>query len=309
MKLIRHSNIIILSRDKRDNILTTPERETFEIDSINGDGQTIVGGNGCLFKVISSNDGGEYALKVSRYSYELAEENKKIEKRVKRFEREIEAMSVSSTNFLEHVVPFYSSGNITIDGKRFPYFIMELCEFHLGDLVAARKEILDDGERLRISALIVRGIKSLNEFDIYHRDIKHENILFLDDLPYIADLGLSDYRPTDIDIDELGEKIGPIGWLSPEATNKYLTEKTSYVGDYDCVIDSKSDVFQLGKLIWFLFQGNLPLGQISETDFISDEKDIYHIVKDALAHNKENRLSIDDMLDRLEALFPKYFLS
>jgi serine/threonine protein kinase len=239
----------------------------------------------------------------------MAESNLRFKKRTLRFEREIEAMAVASNNYLENVVPFYSSGVIKIEEQRFPYFIMELCDYHLGDLVLSRKGMLDDGEKLRISALIVKGVKSLNEYEIYHRDIKHENILFLDDLPYVGDLGLIDYRNSDIDLDELGEKIGPIGWLSPEATNKYLTEKTSYDGDYDCVLNSKSDVFQLGKLIWYLFQGNLPLGQITEADFLSDDKEIFSILKDALIYNKSNRLSIDRLYERLEELFPKYYLS
>lgn len=36
--------------------------------------------------------------------------------------------------------------------------------------------------------------------------------------------------------------------------NKYLTEK--YKLEFDCRIDDRSDVFQLGGLFWFIFNNN-----------------------------------------------------
>lgn len=71
---------------------------------------------------------------------------------------------------------------------------------------------------------IAYGIKNLDSLGFYHRDIKPDNILIFNDNQWrISDLGLVAKR--DEDIDRPNEFIGPKGWISPEAMNKYLVKK------------------------------------------------------------------------------------
>src|SRR5690606_25235728 len=133
---------------------------------------------------------------------------------------------------------------------------------------------------------ILEGIKLLNEYKIYHRDIKQDNIFLIDGEPIIGDLGLSDCRNIDIYINEKGELIGPTGWFSPEAINKYLVEKTSNPYKFNFTINGKSEVFQLGKLFWYIFQGNLPIGQITIDDFIPRNEDMFKLIFGMLLYSK-----------------------
>ena len=118
-------------------------------------------------------------------------------------------------------------------------------------------------QRFLICTEILTGIKELHSEDIYHRDIKPDNILFINGTWKISDLGLIGFREDDFKAKEIGMKIGPANWMSPEAFNKMYNEGDGYLNTYgfDCNLDEKSDIFQLGKLFWFIFQGNVPDGQ------------------------------------------------
>ena len=122
----------------------------------------------------------------------------------------------------------------------------------------------------------------------------------------VGDLGLVDFQNKDSEIDSPNEKIGPYGWLAPEATNKMLTFKKHIGFVYDCKIDKKSDVFQLGKLFWYIFQGNLPIGQIVNDDFKMRDKEIFQIIFEMLRYEKNGRPSINRIEEKFEPLKLKY---
>lgn len=102
-------------------------------------------------------------------------------------------------------------------------------------------------------------------------------------------MGLVDFQDVDANLDFENEKIGPFGWLSPEATNKMLTKGKNIKNVYECEINSMSDIFQLGKLFWYIFQGNLPLGQITFADSRFGDQDIFDVIFLMLKHNQAER--------------------
>lgn len=160
-------------------------------------------------------------------------------------------------------------------------------------------------QKLSFCINILNGVKQLHSLNIYHRDIKHDNILRVGKVFKVGDLGLIRFQNEDFSIDRDNEKIGPFGWLSPEATNKMLTYKKRIGFEYDCDINYKSDVFQLGKLFWYIFQGNLPVGQVISNDY-KFENDIFEMIKSMLQYDKLRRPNIHELEVLLQPLLLKY---
>lgn len=226
-------------------------------------------------------------------------------KRHVRFRREIRAFKLASKAGLPNVIQYYSSGEVEIDGLRFLYIIMEKAQGDLTSFLEKNKFNFTVNQKLAFCINILNGVKQLHSLKIYHRDIKHDNILRVNGEFKLGDLGIARFQNEDFNIDKDNEKIGPYGWLSPEATNKMLTYKKDIGYKYDCDINFKSDIFQLGKLFWYIFQGNLPVGQLIPQDY-KFEGDIYNVIVLMLQYEKERRPSIVELEDLIEPLMLKY---
>ena len=93
------------------------------------------------------------------------------------------------------------------------------------------------------------------------------------------------YRGEDNSIDDLNEFIGQEMEFT-ETMNKFLTFQRKMEFNYDCDIDDFSDIFQLGYLFWFIFQGNVPIGKIQRKDFNLKYDDIFSMLMWMLNHSK-----------------------
>lgn len=302
--MILEDNNIKLSPNPYDNLLPYGDK-FYRIDFLKEKGKYVQGGNGVVFKLLDEQEELEYVIKILKYP-DQQKYNRKIKKRINRFEREVEALYVAKVNSLQNIVHIEFNGIIQISDLDFQYYVMEKCDCTLNEYLNDADKELSIFQKALLCYKILTGISGLHEYKIYHRDIKHDNIFFIGNEPLIGDLGLVDFKDSDIWIDERGDLIGPTGWFSPEAINKYLVEKTLNPKGFDCKIDAKSEVFQLGKLFWYIYQGNIPIGQVDFIDFIPQDEYIFKVLFNMLRYSKVNRFDPELVLAELNNYIVNY---
>lgn len=155
-----------------------------------------------------------------------------------RFEREIKMVAA-----LEHpsIVPVYDVGDE--DGQ--PYFVMR---FMTGGSLSSRiaNEKIPLEETARIVGKIAQGLAYAHKKGIIHRDLKPDNILFDDnDDPFISDFGIAKLTESTSGSLTGSGVIGTPAYMSPEQAQ----------GNQ---IDSRSDVYSLGVIVYQMLSGQQP---------------------------------------------------
>ncbi len=166
----------------------------------------------------------------------------------RRFRREAELLAR-----LKHagIAQIYGVGVGDIGGVRAPYIAMELVEGRrLTD--HARALDLDTPARLELAAHVCDAVEHAHQRGIIHRDLKPANILVdSDGQPKILDFGVAKLTEHDLNAvtmqTEPGRIIGTAAYMSPEQAT----------GDPD-ELDTRSDVYALGVVIYELLTGRLP---------------------------------------------------
>ncbi|MBD3869283.1 MAG: serine/threonine protein kinase [Acidobacteria bacterium] len=145
----------------------------------------------------------------------------------------------------------YDAG--TTPGGR-PYFVMEHVPGVPLTTYCDRKG-MDTPDRLELFIQICEGVQHAHQKAIIHRDLKPSNVLIMEEegkpLPKIIDFGVAkamDQRLTDKTMyTEMGQLIGTPEYMSPEQTD-FSSEG----------IDTRSDVYALGVMLYELLVGTLP---------------------------------------------------
>jgi serine/threonine protein kinase/WD40 repeat protein len=168
---------------------------------------------------------------------------------VARFEAERQALALMSHANIARV---FDAG-ATERGR--PYFVMEFVE---GVPVTeyCDRQCLSTRQRLELFMQVCDGVQHAHHKGIIHRDIKPSNVLVaLEDdrpVPKIIDFGVAkatEQRLTEKTVyTELGQLVGTPSYMSPEQAD--LTSQD---------IDTRTDVYALGVLLYELLSGALPL--------------------------------------------------
>ncbi len=308
MRYDHRSKRIILEEPgtKKDYILIN-NRDKFLDSLTEGSEHTGKGGNSSVFKVIDCNqEEDDQVIKFCRFFHPKSDK-RFIEKKIARFEREITALNKAlELDKNDFIVKILGDGRWKDDNERiFRYYIMERADLDLYEFLSAN--VLTLQAKIQLCFELIEALKALHEIEIYHRDIKPDNIFFIDGRWKIGDLGLIRFRGEDEDIDESNEKIGPYGFLSPEAVNKALGNKELEDFSFDCEIDDKSDVFQIGKLLWYIIQGEVPTGQISIVDFkLTKEVSFFEtVIIPSLQFSKLRRPDIKQLYENIVPICKK----
>ena len=198
------------------------------------------GGMGTVYEAEQDQPQRRVALKVIRPDFVSAE-------LIRRFSRESEALGR-----LQHpgIAQIYEAG--TAEGPRGPqpFFAMELVKGEPLDAYAERNS-LGTKQRLELFIHVCEAVHYAHQKGVIHRDLKPANIL-VDSTgqPKILDFGVA--RVTDVDVQatrqtSVGQVIGTLQYMSPE---QVLADPLD--------IDTRSDVYSLGVVLYELLSGKLP---------------------------------------------------
>jgi eukaryotic-like serine/threonine-protein kinase len=167
---------------------------------------------------------------------------------VARFQSERQALAM-----MDHpaIAKVFDAGS-TLTGR--PYFVMEYVP---GQPVTtyADKHRLTTQQRLELFIRICDGVQHAHQKAIIHRDLKPSNILVSEvdgkPMPRIIDFGVAKAVASRIDshsiYTQLGTVIGTLGYISPEQADSAGED-----------IDTRSDVYSLGAILYELLVGALP---------------------------------------------------
>lgn len=314
-----HKPFLQISEIRTENYLRLDDVEYF-VSFLNSEFKSNKGGNSFVFALYVAQTYNEDAIperviKISKYPEPYNYKKNIIRQKNinKRFRQEIEALYDCKQRDVGNVIDIAFDGNLICrtyeDGEfevSFPFYVMEYAEYDLKSYLEEENEEYDEASRVELCLQIAQGIKELNDLGYYHRDIKPDNIFMINGTWKVGDLGLIQMRNKP-SLDDKGELVGPRGWLSPEAMNKYLSEKVE--GKiFDCNIDHQSDLFQLAKVFWYILQGNAPIGCVKESDFLLRNSSLYSLIKQMLNHSKKRRpASVDIVIDNLQKIVNKYY--
>jgi serine/threonine protein kinase len=186
----------------------------------------------------------------------------------KRARFEFEVQVLSDLNH-PHVLRCIDAGDVeTTHRNAIPFMITELFRGNVeGELGASGRFRPVDVVRFAIQ--ICDALDYVHAQGVIHRDFKPANVFLSDRGIVIGDFGLA---KTQTDMGELrfyrrdltadGEKVGPIEWMSPELI-KYQKDKSYSV-------DHRSDLFQMGLVVWYMLTHENVRGQIDNSDDPTD---------------------------------------
>jgi serine/threonine protein kinase len=251
---------IDLFRDNRSiGRFTVPDHVKSQTQFFRLSGAARTGGNGVVFDAHHMQGfqkaGMPFAVKMLRQLTTA---------RVDRFHNEARVMKDLDSQF---IAKFFDSGSVTVQDEKnpkneetVPWIAMQLGGPNMRSHVEQQGR-LDLHTLKKVTPSVCQAIAHLHSKGFIHRDIKPENFVWQStkhDALLMIDFGIAkrvgedvSARPMDT-FTQVKEFVGPVFFSSPELI-EYATNKAHPV-------DGRSDVFQAGKLLWFLGTGKISAG-------------------------------------------------
>ena len=198
------------------------------------------GGMGSVYEAEQDQPRRRVALKVIKAAWASPE-------LFRRFEQESQTLGR-----LQHpgIAQIYEAGTADTGFGFQPFFAMEIIHGKsLGEYADARH--LNTRQRLALMIQVCEAVQHAHQRGIIHRDLKPGNILVDENgQPKILDFGLA--RATDSDAQvtrqtDMGQLLGTLAYMSPE---QVLADPLA--------LDTRSDVYALGVILYELLAGKLP---------------------------------------------------
>jgi serine/threonine protein kinase len=210
------------------------------------------GGMGEVYRASDPRIGREVAVKVLPAAFA------KDPNRLRRFEQEVQAAgTLNHPNIL--VIHDVGSHN------GIPYLVSELLE---GETLRTRLNTgpLSQSKAIDYARQIAQGLAAAHDKEIVHRDLKPDNLFVTTDGRIkILDFGLAKFvqseaiasqLPTVDDGTQPGAILGTVGYLSPEQVRGRS-------------VDSRSDIFSLGVVLYEMLSGRRAFGRDNAADSLS----------------------------------------
>ncbi|MFC2000308.1 serine/threonine protein kinase [Chloroflexota bacterium] len=218
----------------------------------------------------------------------------------KEFLSEAELWSKLSRLKTPYIVELYEYGTAP-----YPWIAMEYME---GGSLRDRMDSLAWGEALEIAMMLMVALHSAHHYGVIHRDVKPENVLFDNqNTPKLTDWGLGKML-LEASMNSIGFK-GTLVYSAPE----------QLAGSRFGIIDWRTDIYQMGMLVYEMLTGQLPFAGLEPGTMIPkilNEEPLppSHVnrgipagvddpVLQAVAKNKEDRFqSMDAFMHRLREI-------
>lgn len=212
------------------------------------------GGTAKVFIVKEKETGSIYAAKVLKDSSLNEKKRISIEKI---FNNEINILNqLKEKTNNSYITNFIKSGSGEVIRKNKPisknkYLILEYAQKGcLLDYIVLPKVGLPEKYSKLVFSKILKGIKSCHDANVYHRDIKLDNILLDENFnPKISDFGFGKLNQK-----KAIEPVGTLKYAAPEVLSNRL---------YDC---SKIDIFSLGVTLFYLVNNATGFSKAEKND-------------------------------------------